>query len=169
MSVPLTPEEVATIIRSRRLLKEKGLSPDTNVKTLCSKVGISRKTGYQWEKRLDQTSRDDSMQEELSRLKAEHEKLKKAYDDVSWENEGRKLAWEIHEVDAMIAQKKALWPSPKRKSGSVFTIVRAAGTSGGLGVGGSAEYPVVLEPWLRREFEAADHAGESGQVRQGHR
>jgi hypothetical protein len=148
MSAPLTPEEVAIIIRARRLLKEKGLSPDTNVKTLCSQAGISRKTGYQWEKRLDQTSRDDPMREELSRLQAEHEKLKKSYDDVSWENQGRKLAWEIHEVDAMIAEKKALWPGTKRKSGSVFTIVRATRTSGRLGAGSCAEHPVGLEPWL---------------------
>jgi hypothetical protein len=115
MSMPLTPEEVAIIIRARRLLKEKGLSPDTNVKTLCSQAGISRKTGYQWEKRLDQISRDDPAQEELSRLKAEHEKLKKAYDDVSWENQGRKLAWEIHEVDAMLAEKKSTTARRKKK------------------------------------------------------
>lgn len=45
MSMSLTPEQVAIIIRARRLLKEKGLSPDTDVKTLCGEVGISRKTG----------------------------------------------------------------------------------------------------------------------------
>jgi len=115
MSVPLTAEQVAVIIRARRLLKDKGLSPDTDVKTLCSQVGISRKTGYQWEKRLDQASGDDPLREELARLKAEHEKLKKAYDDVSWENEGRKIAWEIHEVDAMIAEKKSTMANLKEK------------------------------------------------------
>ena len=115
MSTPLTPEEVAIIIRGRRLLKEKGLSPDTDVKTLCSEVGISRKTGYQWEKRLDQALDDDPLREELARLTAEHEKLKKAYDDVCWENEGRKVAWEIHEVDAMIAEKKSTMAKLKKK------------------------------------------------------
>lgn len=115
MSMQLTPEEVAIIIRARRLLKEKGLAPDTDVKTLCSEVGISRKTGYQWEKRLDQIPRDDPTQAELSCLKAEHEKLKKAFDDVSWENEGRKIAWEIHEVDAMIAEKKITMARHKKK------------------------------------------------------
>lgn len=115
MSTPLTPEEVAIIIRARRLLKEKGLSPDTDVKTLCSEAGISRKTGYQWEKRLDQVSSDDPLREEFSRLTAEHEKLKKAFDDVNWENEGRKLAWEIHEVDAMIAEKKTTMARSKKK------------------------------------------------------
>jgi hypothetical protein len=115
MSTSLTPEEVAIIIRARRLLKAKGLAPDTDVKTLCSEVGISRKTGYQWEKRLDQMSRDDPAQAELSRLRAEHEELKTAFDDVSWENEGRKIAWEIHEVDAMIAEKKSTMARPKNK------------------------------------------------------
>jgi transcriptional regulator with XRE-family HTH domain len=148
MSTSLTPEEVAIIIRARRLLKEKGLSPDTDVKTLCGEAGISRKTGYQWEKRLDQASDDERLREELARLTAEHEKLKKAFDDVSWENEGRKVAWEIHEVDAMIAEKKALRPGPKRKSRSVFTIHRPAGTKGRLGVGDSVEHPVGLESGL---------------------
>ena len=141
--------EVAIIIRARRLLKEKGLSPDTDVKTLCREAGISRKTGYQWEKRLDQASDDALLRKELARLTAEHEKLKQAFDDVSWENEGRKVAWEIHEVDAMIAEKKALWPGAKRKSRSVFTIHPPTGTKGRLGAGGSAEHPVDLEPGLR--------------------
>jgi transcriptional regulator with XRE-family HTH domain len=115
MSEPLTPDEVAIIIRAKRLLKEKGLTPDTDVKTICNAAGISRKTGYQWEKRLDQISRDDPTKAELSRLRAEHEKLKKAFDDVSWENEGRKVAWEIHEVDAMIAEKKSTMARHKSK------------------------------------------------------
>ena len=115
MSASLTPEEVAIIIRARRILKEKGLSPDTNVKALCNEVGISRKTGYQWEKRLDQASQDERLQKELDNLKADHEKLKKAYDDVSWENQGRKLAWEIHEVDSMIAEKKSTMVRHKKK------------------------------------------------------
>jgi hypothetical protein len=115
MSEPLTPEEVAIIIRAKRLLKEKGLAPDTDVKTLCSQAGISRKTGYQWEKRLGQPSQDDSLREALVSLKADHAKLKKDYDDVCWENEGRKVAWEIHEVDAMIAEKKSTMATRKKK------------------------------------------------------
>lgn len=120
MSVPLTPEEVAIIIRARRLLKEKGLPPDTDVKTLCSQAGISRKTGYQWEKRLDQSPQDEPLREELARLKTEHDKLKKAYDDVSWENEGRKIAWEIHEVDTMIAEKKKHYGQAQKEKAVAF-------------------------------------------------
>ena len=111
----LTPEEVAMVIRTRRLLKEKGLSPDTDVKTVCRQAGISRKTGYQWEKRLDDSSKDDQIREDFERLNAEHEKLKKVYDDVCWEHEGLKIAWEIHEVDALLAEKKSTMSKGKKK------------------------------------------------------
>ena len=114
MSAPLTPEEVAIIIRARRLLKDKGLAPDTDVTTLCNRIGISRKTGYQWEKRLNQAT-NDPVRQDVESLKAEHEKLKKAYDDVCWENQGRKIAWEIHEVDAMLAEKKSTMARRKKE------------------------------------------------------
>lgn len=113
MSDKLTPEEVAMVIRARKLLKEKGLSPDTDVKSLCDQAGISRKTGYQWEKRLTDTN-DDQLQKDFERLKAEHEKLKKDYHYVCWENRGRKLAWEIHEVDALLAEKKSITAKGKK-------------------------------------------------------
>ena len=113
----LTPEEVALLIRARRLEKEKGLAPDTDVKTLCDQAGISRKTGYQWEKRLLNSSKgvEEKLRQDLEQLKAEHEKLKKDYDDVCWENRGRKLAWEIHEVDALLAEKKSITTKSKKK------------------------------------------------------
>ncbi len=116
MSEKLTPEEVALLIRARRLLKEKGLSPDTDIKSLCEEVGISRKTGYQWEKQLDLAgSEDEVLRREYNQLKAEHEKLKKDYSDVRFENEGRKVAWEIHEVDKLLAEKKSITGRGKKK------------------------------------------------------
>ena len=112
----LTSEEVAMVIRARRLLKEKGLSPDTDVKTLCEKAGISRKTGYQWEKRLGTArNQEANLHREFDQLKAAHEKLKQDYDDVRFENEGRKIAWEIHEVDALLAEKKSTITKDKKK------------------------------------------------------
>lgn len=113
----VTPEEVAVLIRARRLLKEKGLAPDTDVKTLCDQAGISRKTGYQWEKRLLNSSKgvEEKLRRDLEQLNAEHEKLKKDYDDVRWENRGRKIAWEIHEVDALLAEKKSTTAKGKKK------------------------------------------------------
>lgn len=113
----LTPEEVAMLIRARKLLKQKGLALDTDVKTLCEQAGISRKTGYQYEKRLFDSSKDDEekLHRELEQLKLEHEKLKKDYDEVRWENKGRKIAWEIHEVDALLAEKKNTIAKSKNK------------------------------------------------------
>ena len=111
----LSPQEVAMVIRTRRLLKEKALAPDTDVKTLCSQAGISRKTGYQWEKRLDDAAQDDRLREDFERLKADHAKLTKDYDQVRWENQGRKIAWEIHEVDALLAEKKSTTAKGKKK------------------------------------------------------
>lgn len=117
MSENLTPEEVAVLIRARRLLKEKGLAVDTDVKTLCEQAGISRKTGYQWEKRLlnSSTGVEEKLRRDLEQLTGEHEKLKKDYDDVRWENRGRKIAWEIHEVDALLAEKKSTTTKGKKK------------------------------------------------------
>jgi hypothetical protein len=43
------------------------------------------------------------------------EKLKKDYDDVCWENQGRKIAWEIHEVDALLAEKKSITAKSKKR------------------------------------------------------
>ncbi len=116
MPEKLTPEEVGILIRARRLLKEKGLSPDTDIKSLCEEAGVSRKTGYQWEKQLDLGgSEDEVLRREYNQLKAEHEKLKKDYSDVRFENEGRKVAWEIHEVDKLLAEKKSIKGRGKKK------------------------------------------------------
>lgn len=75
---------------------------------ICKAAGVSRKTGYQWASRLDPRPSEEEagVQEELVRLKAEHEELEKRFDDVRFENEGRKLAWRLHDVDELLASKK---------------------------------------------------------------
>jgi hypothetical protein len=113
----LTPEEVAIIIRSRQILKEKGLSSDIDVSGICKAAGVSRKTGYKWSEKNygnDKTQHEE-LEAELKKLKAEHEQLKKDYDWVSFENSGRKLAWEIHEVDKLLAAKKNSTRSKQEK------------------------------------------------------
>ena len=117
MSEKLTPEEVATVIKARKILKARGFSPDTDVKTICEAAGISRKTGYQRANKQTPASdpKQQRLREQLKRLQAEHEDLKKRFDDVRFENEGRKLAWEIHEVDKMLAEKKSTIKKGKRK------------------------------------------------------
>jgi len=116
MAENLTQEEVALLIRARQLLKDKGLSKDSDVKSICEAAGISRKTGYQWASSVKSSNEEErALREELARLKTEHEDLKKRYERSQWENEGRKLAWEIHGVDELIASKKNTTDKEKKK------------------------------------------------------
>lgn len=117
MSQKLNPDEVAAVIMAKKILKAQGLSLDTDVKTICQAAGISRKTGYQRANKLMQVSdsQQQALREDLQRLKAEHEDLKKRFDDVRFENEGRKIAWEIHEVDKLLAEKKSTMTKTKNK------------------------------------------------------
>lgn len=114
----LTPEEVAIVIRSRQILKDKGLPANADVTTVCREAGISRKTGYQWANKFDALCgvQDDALCQELDRLKAEHAKLKEDYKDVCIENEGRKLGWEIHGVDNLLAKKNTIVSRKRTKS-----------------------------------------------------
>jgi len=116
MNDELTADEVAALIRARQLLKQKGLPLDADIKTICQHAGISRKTGYQWIKKdANAGAQEAQLRYEIDRLKSEHEDLKKRFDDVDFENEGRKLAWEIHEVDKMLAEKKSIQGKSKKK------------------------------------------------------
>jgi transposase len=115
MSEELSPEEVAILIRARRIARDKGLAIDADVKTICKHAGISRKTGYQWVKNKFESSADEGIVDEHRRLKQRHEALEKQYDDLRFENEGRKLAWEIHDVDEYLASKKNITRPKKKK------------------------------------------------------
>ena len=112
----MTPEEVAILIRARRIAKEKGLRPDVDVSAVCKAAGISRKTGYEWAEKFggQGTAEKEALSGELEQLRSEHEKLKREFMEVSFENRGRKLAWEIHHVDEWLASKKNT--SDKRKN-----------------------------------------------------
>lgn len=116
MAENLTQEEVTLLIRARQLLKDKGLNKDSDVKSICEAAGISRKTGYQWASNVKSVNEEErALREELARLKTDYEELKKRYERSQWENEGRKLAWEIHGVDELIASKKNTIDKGKRK------------------------------------------------------
>ena len=117
MPKKLTPEEVAIVIRSRQILKDKGLPASADVTSVCREAGISRKTGYQWANKFGDPCgmQDDALRQELDRLKAEQAKLKADYEDLCIENEGRKLAWEIHGVDDLLSQKNTMVSRKRRK------------------------------------------------------
>lgn len=106
MPEKLTTEEVALLIRAKKILSTKGVPRSIDVSGICKHAGISRKTGYQWADKFEQQeSREKELQEELAQLRAAHEKLKQDLDDTRFENEGRKLAWEIHRVDELLKKK----------------------------------------------------------------
>ena len=105
------------LIKGRKVLRDRGIDLDADVTTICDAGGISRKTGYQWTNQAgpEAQKKSDELQEELDRLKAEKKELEKRYDDILFENEGRKLAWEIHGVDELIRSKKNTYRSAKRR------------------------------------------------------
>jgi predicted mannosyl-3-phosphoglycerate phosphatase (HAD superfamily) len=117
MSQRLTKDEVAVIIHARKILKNQGLEKNADVKTLCREAGISRKTGYQHANKLMESSdsQEHDLRKELEQLRNEHEELKKRFERERFENEGRKLAWEIHGVDKFLAEKKSTMTKRTRK------------------------------------------------------
>jgi len=116
MTEQLSPQEVALLIRARQILKDKGMRKDADVKGICEAAGVSRKTGYQWAKSLQfSDGQDNALVGEMSRIKVEREDLKERYRRLETENEGRKLAWEIHGVDELLAAKKNTTHKGKKK------------------------------------------------------
>ena len=117
MSEKLTEEEVALMIRARRLMRSKGLSGDADVSEICKAAGISRKTGYQWAQKHEAETGavKKELQQRLNQLQLDHEKLKKENDWLSFQNRGMKLAWDLHDVDDLIAAKKNT--STRKKNG----------------------------------------------------
>lgn len=120
MNKDLSQEEVGVLIRGKKILRAKGLPMDADVKSICEVAGVSRKTGYQWAGKLEIASKQNEVEhrlrQEIERLKAEHKKLAKRYDDIRFENEGRKIAWRIHGVDEFLASKKNTTNSCKKKT-----------------------------------------------------
>jgi hypothetical protein len=117
MPKQLSADDVAAVIRARKILKANDFDRNTNIKTLCEAAGISRKTGYQRAREIIQMSgsKGQPVDTELKQLRAEYEDLKQQLDNVRFENEGRKVAWEIHEVDKLLAEKKNTTVKRKRK------------------------------------------------------
>jgi len=80
MDKKLKADEVALLIRARKLLKEKGLPKDIDVSGICEAAGVSRKTGYEWESRL--TKADElvlALEQENEELKKKHAELAALY------------------------------------------------------------------------------------------
>ncbi len=98
------------MIRARQLAKKAGLDRGVDVKTLCEYAGVSRKTGYQWVKKTfgGPGEKENEFRLDYDQLKAEHEKQTRDFEQVRFENEGRKIAWEIHRVDELLKKKRPI-------------------------------------------------------------
>jgi TolA-binding protein len=92
--------------------------------------------------------RQGDLEEQLARLQAEHEKLNRDFDQLSFENRGRKLAWKIHRVDELLAAKKTYARDRKRGSGKVSEERIPAAAHGILGVEAVLWHP----GWLGQGF-----------------
>ena len=109
MSAVLTKEEVSAVVNARRILREKGLDPNTDVKTLCHEAGISRKTGYKWADEhhiSDLLKKVNSLESELKRQEKQRASVEKETADLRFKLECREVAWEIHGVDEFLSKKK---------------------------------------------------------------
>jgi hypothetical protein len=113
MTTTLSKEETAILIRARRIQKEKNVPKDASVSGICDIAGVARKTGYKWDDDLQQKLSGVSSKEEQAVPETEYEKLKKEMELLKFEHEGLKLAWEIHDVDKILAEKK---DTTKRKN-----------------------------------------------------
>jgi len=107
MTEELSAEEVGILIRARRILRQRGLSAEADVSAICKAGGVSRKTGYQWaQKQEKEDQKNKEALKEYEDLQVKYSELKKEYEWINFQNEGRKLAWEIHHVDEWLASKK---------------------------------------------------------------
>lgn len=116
MKQALSPDDVAILIRAKRIQKEKGITA-TTVSDICSTAGISRKTGYKWaaQHETEQRDKQKALSEELATLQSSHEELLQNHDELSFHHEGLKLAWKIHRVDEMLNKKKSTHHKKNKK------------------------------------------------------
>ena len=115
MEKQFSADEVAILIRARKIIKEKGLPKDIDVSGICDAAGISRKTGYEWESKLGRSGEQVSdLQRELDDLKRKHADLTVLYKNARFENVGHKAKWFIHGVDKLLAGKKNTTVVPRK-------------------------------------------------------
>ena len=118
MSAILTKEEVSTVVNARRILRQNGLDPNMDVKSLCDIVGISRKTGYKWadENHVPELSHQiNSLESELKTQEEARSSAEKKVSDLRFEVDCHKAAWEIHGVDDLLVKKKDIRSRKSKK------------------------------------------------------
>ncbi len=115
MEQNLSPDDVAILIRAKRIQKEKGIKA-ASISDICSTAGISRKTGYKWaaQHETEQQDKQKALSEELSTLRSSHAELLHNHDELNFQHEGLKLAWQIHRVDEILFKKNTLHKKNKK-------------------------------------------------------
>ncbi len=122
MKKKLNREEIAILIKAHQISKEKGITPGANVSEICRLSGVFRKTRYKYVSAIDEDEKESQLMEKnLSELEKKYTGLETRYDDLRFENEGRKLAWEIHDVDKLLTEKKTRLKGKKEKGGNFFS------------------------------------------------
>jgi transposase len=101
----LNSEKVKVLIKASQIAREHGITKGASVKEICDKAGISRKTGYKWINEAETLENKDNIHKSVH-LQVDHQKLLKKYNDLRVENEGIRLAMEIHGFDEFIQKKR---------------------------------------------------------------
>lgn len=73
--LPLDKDEIATVIRSKKILNKIGMGGNLNIRKICGEIGISRKTAYVYDKKVN--NEEHLIEEEVTRedLKEENRLL----------------------------------------------------------------------------------------------
>lgn len=66
-----TPEEIAQVLKTAELLKQKGSTQKINVATFSSEIGLSRKNAYKHKNNHEQSA--ESLKRQLESLQAQHD------------------------------------------------------------------------------------------------
>ncbi|MCI0691709.1 hypothetical protein L0337_06830 [candidate division KSB1 bacterium] len=111
-----TPEEIAQVLKTAELLKQKDAAQKLNVAALCEEMGISRKNAYKHKKNHEHVRSDT--QKQLQELAAQHdsdvEKIRLLEAHLEQADLHEKLRLVMREL-IIDLQKKEPDPTPKRQ------------------------------------------------------
>lgn len=93
----LDKSEIAIVLQSKNILSKIGFGSDLNISKICEKVGISRKTAYEYYNKLEAQEGAEESPLSSETLQEEISELKVRLNEVELENEGLRIAKRIVE------------------------------------------------------------------------
>lgn len=87
--------EVAAIVRSKKILSKIGMGSDLNIRKICDEIGISRKTAYEYDKKVNDNDLSVDTLGSREELKEENSLLKERLKQVELENEGLRIVKKV--------------------------------------------------------------------------